>query len=403
MNPQRRREQIRLQVEVIGPLLHVKGYAAPETKAATERARSLIEQAEQLGERLEDPLLLFSVLYSFWIANLVAFNGDAMLDLASQFLTLAERNGTSGPMMIGHRLLGLSLVHAGEIAKGRAHLDRALAFYNPDEHRVLATRFGQDLRVAILSFRSITLWLLGYTDAAFRDADAAVEFARESGQAAALMYALLFSSFTHWHQGGYTVANTQLNELIELADEKGALFWKAWATMQLGGVLTASGKSSDAIHTINSGVALWRSTGSTFWLPLYLSYLAIAYADAGYRDEAWHCVADAKSLLDTSKEALFDAEVARVAGEIALQSSNPEIAKAEMFFGHALKIARAQHAKSWELRAAMSLARLWCDQGKVQQARELLSPVYGWFTEGFDTRDLKEAKVLLDELAAQTG
>jgi predicted ATPase len=132
----------------------------------------------------------------------------------------------------------------------------------------------------------------------------------------------------------------------------------------------------------------------------YLSYLAKVYADVGHRDEAWRCVADAKTSIDTTKEALFEAEVSRVAGEIALQSPNPEMTKAEAYFERALAVARQQQAKSFELRAAISLARLWRSQGKVRQARELLAPVYGWFTEGFDTRDLKEAKALLEELAA---
>ena len=139
-----RREQIRLQVALITPLLHVKGYAAPETKSAAERARLLIEQAEALGEPLEDPLLLFSVLYGFWVANYAAFNGDAMRELATQFLALAEQHGTTAPLMIGHRLMGMSLLNTGEIAEGRAHLDRAIALYDSAEHRPLATRFGHD-------------------------------------------------------------------------------------------------------------------------------------------------------------------------------------------------------------------------------------------------------------------
>ena len=121
-----------------------KGYAAPETKAAAERARLLIEQAEALGEPPEDPLLLFSVLYGFWVANYVAFNGDAMRELAAQFLALAEKQGATVPLMIGHRLMGMSLLHTGDIAQGRAHFDQALALYDPAEHRPLATRFGQD-------------------------------------------------------------------------------------------------------------------------------------------------------------------------------------------------------------------------------------------------------------------
>ena len=148
--PALRREQIKLQVALITPLIHVKGYAAPETKAAAEQARLLIEQAEALGEPPEDPLLLFSVLYGFWVANYVAFNGDVVRDLAAQFLALAEKQGATVPLMIGHRLMGTSLVHTGDIAEGRAHYDQALALYDPAEHRPLATRFGQDVGVISL-------------------------------------------------------------------------------------------------------------------------------------------------------------------------------------------------------------------------------------------------------------
>ena len=164
--PALRREQIKLQVALIAPLIQSKGYAAPETKAAAERARLLIEQAEALGEPPEDPLLLFSVLYGFWVANLVAFNGDVMRDLAAQFLALAEKQGATVPLMIGHRLMGVSLLCTGDIAEGRAHLDRAIALYDPAEHRPLATRFGHDTGVVVLTFRSLALWLLGYPEAA---------------------------------------------------------------------------------------------------------------------------------------------------------------------------------------------------------------------------------------------
>ena len=158
--PGLRREQINLQVALITPLLHIKGYAAPETKEAAERAHLLIEQAESLGEAPEDPLLLFSVLYGVWTANYAAFNGDLMRELAAQFLARAEKQGATAPLMIGHRLLGISLLCTGNIVQGKAHFDRAIALYDPAEHRPLATRFGIDARVAILSFRS-----LGHVDA----------------------------------------------------------------------------------------------------------------------------------------------------------------------------------------------------------------------------------------------
>jgi len=150
---------------------------------------------------------------------------------------------------------------------------------------------------------------------------------------------------------------------------------------------------------INSGMTAWQSTGATVWVPLYLSYLARAYAQLGQVDDAWRCIGEAITTMETTKERWYEAEVYRVAGEIALKSPERET-KAQAYFERALAIARAQQAKSWELRASMSLARLWRDQRKRDEARDLLAPVYGWFTEGFDTLDLKEAKVLLHALAS---
>jgi predicted ATPase len=151
---------------------------------------------------------------------------------------------------------------------------------------------------------------------------------------------------------------------------------------------------------IAHGFATLGATGATLLTPCHLSNLAKAYAGVGQFDRACRCIGEAMTVVDTTKESWCEAEINRMAGEIALMSPQPDAAKAEAHFERALAVSRQQQAKSWELRAAMSLARLWRDQGKVQQARELLAPVYGWFTEGFDTRDLKEAKKLLEELVA---
>ena len=399
--PALRREQIKIQVALITPIIHIKGYAAPETKAAAERARLLIEQAEALGEPIEDPLLLFSVLYGFWVANYVAFNGDAMRGFAAQFLALAEKQGATVPLMIGHRLMGTSFLVTGGIAEARAHLDQAMSPYDLAEHRLLATRFGQDHGVSVLSFRSLALWLLGYPEAALADSDQALRDAREIGQAATLMFALAITSFyAHVPCGNYAIANARIDEVVALADEKGALFWKAIGMSHRGCVLALTGKASDAVQVITSGITASRSTGATVWMPFYLSCLARAHADLGKFDDAWRCIGEATTAMETAGERWCEAEIHRVAGEIALLSSKPDAAKAEAYFERALSLARAQQAKSWELRAAMSMGRLWRDQGKRDAARDLLAPIYRWFTEGFDTLDLKEAKVLLEELHA---
>ena len=399
--PALRREQIELQVAFVNALMHTKGYAAPETKAAAERARLLIEQAEAVGEPPEDPLLLFSILYSFWVASYVAFDGDVLRELADQFLALAEKQGATGPLMIGHRLMGSSLMFTVDIMEGKAHFDLAIALYDPAEHRLLASRFGQDIGVVILSGRSWALWVLGHPDAAIADSERALKDAREIGQAATLMYALLWASWVQNQCGNYIAGNALAVELVALADESGSLNWKAYGMIFQGCVLANTGQPLNAVQMITSGLTAFRSTGSTLFVSSSLLYLARAYAGLDQFHDAWRCVDEAMTLIETTKETWCEAEVNRIAGEISLTSQERNEGKAEAYFERALEVARQQQAKSWELRAAMSLARLWRDQGKVQQARELLAPVYGWFTEGFDTRDLKDAKALLEELGVE--
>ena len=170
--------------------------------------------------------------------------------------------------------------------------------------------------------------------------------------------------------------------------------------MYRGSVWALIGKASDAIQTLTAAITAYRSTGAILLLPWYFSNLSRAHAELGQFDDAWRYIGEALSTTEATKESWTEAEINRIAGEIALKSPEPDEAKAEEYFERALLVARQQQAKSWELRAAMSLARLWRSQGRVSKARELLAPVYGWFTEGFDTRDLKEAKALLEELAS---
>jgi predicted ATPase len=398
--PALRREQIKLQVALITPLMHVKGYAAAETQAAVERARLLIEQAEALGEPAEDPLLLFLVLAGVWAVSYISFKGDVMRELAAQFLALAEKQRATIPIMYGHRVMGISLVLTGDISEGRAHLDQAVALYDPAEHRPLAMHFGVDARVAILSYRSWAAWLLGYPEAALTDAEQALKDARATGHAATLIYALFHASFTHIHCAKYAEAKAETDELVALVDEKSAFFWKAHGMLLRGCVWALTGNALHAVQKISAGISALRTTGTTSIIPSHLSYLAKAHTELGQIDDAWRCIRDAIAAIETTKERWYEAEANRIAGEVTLKSPQPDAAKAEVFFERALAVARQQQAKSWELRAAMSLARLWQSQGKVQQARELLAPVYGWFTEGFGTRDLREAKALLEELAA---
>jgi len=296
--------------------------------------------------------------------------------------------------------MGISLFWTGEIAEGRKHLDQAVTLYQPRKHRPFATRFGHDPGVAGLINRAFALWSLGHPKAALEDADNAVKNAREIDQAATLMYALSNATWSQIYCGNYETAIALVQELLPLAQEKRAAYWTAFGLINQGCLWALTGSVSIGVSTFSSGIAAWRSTGANIWTPFFVSRLAHAYAELGDFQEASRCIKEAIQAVKTTKERWCEADISRIAGEITLISPERDAVKAEAYFERALAVAREQQAKSWELRAAMSMARLWRDQGKPQQARELLAPVYGWFTEGFDTRDLKEAKVLLKELEA---
>jgi len=395
--PDLRHEQIVMQVALLNTLMHVKGYGAPETKAAVAQARAFVERAEQLGESPDDQSLLLSALYGQWIVNFINFNGGVARELAARFLELGAKDGAAVPLIIGHRTMASTLALRGDLVGAEAHYNAALALYRPAEHRRLMTRFGQDLRVTCLAFRSMASWLLGYPEAALDDADGALMEARQIGHAATLMFTLNFPILVNTYCGNYHAANEHLKELAALAEQKGAPFRKAESVLRRGYILTLTG-AAKAVETVTAGIDLWRSAGSTIFTPEQEFMLAIAYADAGQFDHAWRCIASAMEAMQATQERWCEAEVHRVAGEIALRWPQRDEARAHVHFEHALTIARAQHAKSWELRAATSSARLLCHQGKRKMARERLAPVYDWFTEGANTSDLQRARALLAEL-----
>jgi len=383
--------------------MHAKGYASEATRAAFDQAQAYIDHADARGEALEDPLLRFAVIYGFWVRSFVAFNGDTVRQLAARFMALAEEQEATVPLMIAHRLMGTTLQWTGEIAGSRAHYDQAMALYDPARHRALTTHFGQDVGVVVLSYRAWAQWLLGCPEAALADTDRAIAAAREIGQAATLMYALAHATRIFLWTGDYDAARPLVVEILALADDREAPAWRALGMMQNGSLLALTGEGAKATPLIAAGLTAWRSTGSTLWMPCYLSNLALAHAEVGQFDDARARIAEAVAAVEASKATWSEAEVHRAAGEIALlapESDAPgsDAAEAEACFKRAIAIAQRQQARSWELRAATSLALLWRGQGKRRQARELLAPVYRAFTEGFETRDLREAKALLDGL-----
>jgi len=387
------------QVALRHALVHLKGYAAPQTKAAVERTRQLIEQAEARGEALEDPMLLFSLLNSFWTGSIVAFNGEEACGIATEFLARAERQETAAPIVNGHRLVGTSLLMTGDIANGRAHFDRGIKLCDSMERApTVTTSIGDDSKVVMLGFRAIAVWLLGGPEAALADAEHALGRAREINPVGTLMHTLSWVILIQILCGYYATAIRLVNELLTLADDKDTTFWKAWAMMNKGLLLALTGDVSGGTHASSAGIAAWQATGATMCLPYYSSCLAMDHAKIGEFKEARRLIREATRTIEETNERWFEAEIYRMAGEIELKSPNLGEVRPGAFFERALSVARRQQAKSFELRAGMSMARLLFKQDKRAEARNLLAPIYGLFTEGFHTLDLKEARALLEEL-----
>jgi predicted ATPase len=393
-----RRLEIELQVALISPLFHLSGYASTETRAAVERAQLLVERANSLGEQSGDPLLLVVVLNGLWAANVAAFNGGALLEIADQLMTLADQQPSAATRMVAHRSMGVSLLCTGKPETAKQHLDRAIQLYVSSEHRVLAMRLGQDVGTLVLAWRSLAQWILGYPDSARADVEQALENARSIGHAGTTMYAQSLGGLTNMLLGNYGVSDKLLKEVAQLAAAKGALFWQAAATLLRACVLVLTDQQTSDRQLLAAVIARPRSTESSFLSPYFLTYLAMSHTSTGETKTATRTLDQALAALNESKECWFEPEVHRMIGEVGLGSPISDTSVAEAEFAVALRIAREHRAKSWELRAATSLARLWRHQGKQTAAHDLLAPVYAWFTEGFDTLDLKQAKALLDEL-----
>jgi class 3 adenylate cyclase/predicted ATPase len=391
----RERKQLELDIHVTltQALMAGKGYADPEVVAALERANRLVTETAAVGTPLH-----FFVLYGLWVSNFTAGASAAALEHATNFLSSAQSQPSSDPLLVAHRILGLSLMLSGDYPAALAHLETAASLYRPDEHRDTAFRYGQDIGVSAFVFLSIALWHRGYPDQSARAADRALAYSRQLGHAHTLAHALSFAGQAAVFARDVATVHAYSNESIALASEHGFAIWAAVGRMLQGWADTQRGEATTGIARIRDGLAADEATGARAWTPLYVVLLAEALALAGKIEEGLAALDDALAKAVASGERGWDAEIHRLQGELTTRLPYPDPAKAEDSFRTALAIAREQGTRGYELRAATSLARLWGEQGRQVEARELLAPVYGWFTEGFDTPDLKEAKALLDEL-----
>jgi len=302
---------------------------------------------------------------------------------------------------VAHNVLGDTLIWLGEFAVAREHLEQGIALYHPQQHRSHAFLYGYDSGVHCLSFGAWALWYLGYPDQALRRIHEALTLAQELSHPFSLAFALAFAAWLHQLRREGQAAQEWAAAAIALSTDQGFPFWVAWGTILRGSPLAEQGQRAEGIAQMRQGIAAWRATGAELQRPYYLALLAEAYGKAGQAEEGLSVLAEALTAVHKTGERQHEAELHRLKGELLLALSAEKHAEAETCLHQALDIARHQQAKSLELRAATSLSRLWQHQGKRQEARQLLAEVYGWFTEGFDTADLLEAKVLLEALGGE--
>jgi predicted ATPase len=312
-------------------------------------------------------------------------------------LRLSRQRNDSAGLVLGHQSFGRNLLFSGRFALSQSHLEEALALYDPISHRRLDHQSGTSPQVASLAFLGNVLFCLGYPDRALGRSNAAIAEARRLAHPPSLAVSLSIGSRLLSLVGDNAALDERAGELIAVAIEQGFPYWRALGTAYRGWVTVKNGDVTEGISLLRIGSAAYRATGSEAWLPHTIALLAGACEIAGQIEEASALLDEALQIVERTGERWFAAELNRRKGELLLRQGHSEAA--EELYRKALGIAEEQEAKLWELRAAASLARLRRDQARHRDARELLAPVYGWFTEGFDTADLKEAKALLDELA----
>jgi TOMM system kinase/cyclase fusion protein len=390
--PGRAQQELHMQTALSAAFMAVKGFAAPEVEDAYTRARELCLQ-------VEDTPQLFSVLRGPWIFYSTRGEHRTARELAEQLLILAQHQHDPALLVEAYRTVGGALFHLGELASARTHLEDGIALYDVQQHRAHAFLYGQDPGVMSLSYVAWDLWLLGYPDQALQRMHQALTLAREISHPLSLASALTLATILYQLRREVQATHEYAKTTIALATEHEFPYWLACVLVLCGWALTEQGHVAEGIMQMRQGIAIRQATGAEVAQTLGLALLAEAYGRSGQPAEGLLALTEALVGVEKRGECFYEAELYRLQGELLLQQSRAHAAAAETCLLQALDVARRQQAKSLELRVAISLSRLWQQQGKRAAARQLLAEVYDWFTEGFDTADLQEARALLEELS----
>ena len=400
-SPQRAQHELALLVSIGVPMLMTDGYAAEDVERTYARARELC------GQLCDSPQLVPALagLFRFYF---VRADFQTARALAEQILRLAQHTGEPVLFLVAHSLLGVLLLSLGELAAARAHLEEGIALYNPKEHGFMASLYGDDPGVTCLCFAAMGLWLLGYPDRALTTVRTALTVARETGSPYCETFALDLVTWIHVLRREEPDAQASAGALLPIATEHGFQFLLADSRVLHGWSLAAQGMAAEGLREVLPALADYRATGAVMSRPAHLALLARVHAAAGQIDDGLAALAEGLAVVEQTGERTHEAELHRLRGELTLDRSKrggrkrrtatDAAANPETCFHKAIEVARRQQAKSLELRATVALSRLWQQQGKRREAHEMLAGIYGWFSEGFDTADLQDARRLLAEL-----
>jgi class 3 adenylate cyclase/predicted ATPase len=391
--PEHARHELALQTTLGLALVATRGYGAPDVAHAYTRA---LELCRQVGE----PAQLFPVQGGLWQFYAVRAEYQTARGLAEQLLTLAQNAQDAALLLGAHTVLGQTFHMLGAFVRAREHIEQGIALYDPQQHRSLAFLLGgEDPGVACLGFAACTLWLLGYPEQALSRMQEALTLAEALGSPFNLAWALRGAAWLHQLRRERLAAQGRAETLMALASEQGFAYWAALGTMFRGWALAEARQGEEGMTQIRQGLATIRATGAELGRPHFLALLAEAYGNVGQPEAGLPVLAEALEAVEQNGECYYQAELYRLKGELLLALSGDNHAEAEICFHRALDVSRQQQARSWELRVAISLSRLWQRQGQRQAARRLLAETYNWFTEGFSTADLQEAQGLLATLS----
>jgi len=385
---ERHERELEITSALASALQPQKGYAAEETGVIYERAR-------QLWERLDSPSEFFYVPLgqSFW--HIYRGEFAQAISLGKSLLNRSRQRDVSGGLVLGHNVAGTSSLYIGDFALSRAHLEELLRLYDPISHGSLVP--NMHVQCPSLGYLGHVLFCMGYPNQALSRCNAAIDEARRLAHAPSLAGSLATGTRLLSLMGDYVSLEERARELVALTTEHGWQFWGGMGTISLGWAKVNSGELPLGTSLLCEGSAVYMATGAKAWVPYHLALLARARELAGQIDQALEHVEEAFRIVAITGERWLIPELIRQKAQLLTRTPNP--AAAEGLFRTAFSLAIDQKAKLWELRTAMSLARLWGEQGRRNEARELLARVNGWFSEGFDTADLKDAAALLAELA----